>query len=102
MELKWTNKDVANAIRLITTRATTDKAFREMVLARPNDAIKMVSGKEVPPGFSLKVIENAPGVDQTYVLPDFRGAELSEQELEKVAGGIGYSKCAAEACAADC
>ena len=102
MAVSWTEQDVADAIRLVSRKATTDKDFRKLVLASPHEAIKKVSGKDVPAGFKLKVIENSPGVDQTYVLPDFRGRELSEDELEKVAGGIcAIEKCNLVACAAD-
>ena len=98
----WTQESVNEAIRLITGKATVDKAFRQLVLSDPNAAIKRATGMDVPAGFTVRVIENAPGVDQTYVLPDFKGAELSEDELERVAGGVcALKKCSAEACGAD-
>lgn len=86
--MPWTQADVNEAIGVVTRKATTDRAFRQLVLSEPNAAIKSATGKDVPPGFAIKVIENAPGIDQTYVLPDFRGGELSEADLEQVAGGI--------------
>lgn len=100
---EWTQEQVNNAIAKVGTKAATDKAFRELVLHNPNEAIKKTVGMELPAGFTIKVIENAPGIDQTYVLPDFRGGELSEADLEKVAGGVcgkDAATCYAQACAA--
>lgn len=85
---QWTQEEVNTAIAKVGEKAATDKTFREMVLHNPNMAIKEVTGLEVPAGFKIAVIENMPGIDQTYVLPDFRGGELTEDDLEKVAGGI--------------
>ena len=85
---QWTQVEVNAAIAKVGAKAATDKAFRQLVLTNPNGAIKQVTGMDVPAGFKLKVIENAPGVDQTYVLPDFKSDELSEADLEKVAGGV--------------
>ncbi|MCK9224624.1 MAG: hypothetical protein M0Q02_06025, partial [Candidatus Muirbacterium halophilum] len=50
---------------------------------------KEIVGKDLPNGFKMKIIENAKGIDQTYVLPDFIGEELTDEQLDNVAGGRG-------------
>jgi hypothetical protein len=65
-----------------------DSAFRKICLENPNEAIKKVTGKEVPAGIVLKFIENE-GAHLTVVLPDAPvSGELSDSDLGSVAGGI--------------
>jgi hypothetical protein len=87
--MNWTAEEVNKVISLIKERSATDKEFRKRVLSEPQKAIKEISGKDLPQGFKIKIIENKPGVDQTYVLPDFTGEELSDEDLDNVAGGKG-------------
>lgn len=83
----WSEEDVRKAMSLVAQRATVDHAFRNLCLANPSEALKIETGRCLPEGFVLRVIDNA-GADLTVVLPDpaFSG-ELSETELEAVAGG---------------
>ncbi|MCK9224623.1 MAG: NHLP leader peptide family RiPP precursor [Candidatus Muirbacterium halophilum] len=89
--MNWTEKEVKATIEKIQVKASTDKKFREKVLSNPEQAIKEISGKDIPEGFKIKIIENAKGIDQTFVLPDFIGEELTDQDLDNVAGGAGRS-----------
>ena len=71
-------------------RASTDVAFRTKLLNEPRTAIAEFSGRpvsEIPESWNVKFIENK--ADATIVLPDpiAPEAELSEAELESVAGG---------------
>jgi hypothetical protein len=87
--MNWTEQEVKATIEKIQAKASTDKKFREKVLSNPAEAIKEVAGKEIPDGLKIKIIENEKDVDQTYVLPDFIGEELSDEDLDNVAGGMG-------------
>ena len=87
--MSWTEQEVKETIAKIQSKASIDKAFRKKVLSNPEEAVREISGKDLPKGFRMKIIENAPGVDQTYVLPDFTGEELSDEQLDNVAGGRG-------------
>lgn len=86
---QWTQEDVENAVQAVGDKAAADKAFRELVLSNPNEAIKQVTGKEVPQGFRLKTIEADLKADMTFVLPPLQTDELSDSELDQVAGGKG-------------
>ncbi len=71
----------------IMKKAAADKDFRKLVLDDPYAAIRSVAGKDVPTGCRIKVIENEPGIDRTFVLPNFTGSELADAQLYSVAGG---------------
>ncbi len=97
----WTPEAINEAVKSVGAKAATDKKFREKVLKDPNGAIKEVTGNDVPASYSLKIIEADSKFDDTFVLPPFRSEELSEDELEQVAGGAckgAAGACGAEAC----
>lgn len=95
----WTQQDVKQTLQKIAEKSATDQAFRQLALEHPNEAIKQVADKEVPDGYTIKMIENAPGVDQTFVLPNFQSDKLSDKELDQVSGG---DTCRVPACGALC
>lgn len=86
--MSWSEEQVEQAFVEVRKRAMTDQAFRQLVLANPHQAIEEVSGKEVPTGFKIKVVESDPAYDMTYVLPEMASEELSDDMLDNVAGGI--------------
>jgi hypothetical protein len=72
----------------IKKRAMTDAEFRALALRAPVEAVAAVSSEQLPPGFRLRFVENQ-GASMTIVLPDpvVAGTELTDGELEAVAGG---------------
>lgn len=83
----WTTEEVQNTIQSMMDKAVSDSEFRQSLLENPKAAIKEFTGKEMPESFSLKLIEADPAVDMTFVLPPLQTDELSDQELDQVAGG---------------
>ena len=57
-----------------------------------------MTGEKLPEGFNIKVIENDPAYNATFVLPDLVSGEIEEDNLEE-AGGVSLvvlgSACAA-------
>ena len=88
MATNWTQEEVEKAFVDLKKKAMTDKNFRELILKNPNQAIAQVTKKEVPAGVKIKVIESDPAYHMTFVLPQMVSADLSDDELDKVAGGI--------------
>ncbi len=84
--MKWTEEKINQAITDIKKRASEDETFRKLCLGHPNEAIRKVSGIEVPSGAKINIIENDPGVDHTIILPPYSHA-LKDEELVKIAGG---------------
>jgi hypothetical protein len=74
-------------------KAMADKAFKRELMNNPKTAIAKELGQEVPTEVEIEVLEQAPS--KLYlVLPMSESAEgspseeLSEEQLEAVAGGI--------------
>ncbi len=89
-----TTQEAEQAIAQIVKRAQTDSKFRQLCLSDPNAAAHEATGKDLPDGFTLRFVENQ-GADLTVVLPDMidANAELSDAELEQVAGGGDKPNC---------
>lgn len=90
--------DLGNAqdfIKGVLTRSATDMEFRKRLLESPRDALTDFAGRAIPAGLDVAFIENT--ADATIVLPDPIDAEgeISEAELESVAGGTTWSCLAA-------
>ena len=58
------------------------------------------SDLEIPAGFRIKVLENDPAYDATFVLPPPVAGGVSDNELDDVAGGAvcGSYACEPHAC----
>ncbi|MCK9225426.1 MAG: NHLP leader peptide family RiPP precursor [Candidatus Muirbacterium halophilum] len=98
--MNWTKEEIDKTIDIIMKKSSIDKGFRKKVLEKPETVIKDISGKDIPTNFKIKVIENKTNYNQTFVLNDFLGEELTDEELDNVAGGRGcgdkcdtYTKC---------
>ena len=80
-------QEAQEQVQAILTRSATDMEFRRLLLSDSRAALSQHFGREVPEGMNIAFIENK--ADATVVLPDVADAtaELSEVELETVAGG---------------
>ena len=87
---QWSKEDAEKIIFDLKKLAMKDSVFRKMCLANAAAAVKAVSGKELPEGMKVKFIEND-GNHMTIVLPDMVDGEMSESDLDSVAGGTAYS-----------
>jgi hypothetical protein len=67
-------------------RATTDATFRAALLADPRSTLATELGIEIPADFQFKVLEQ-PEHGCLMVLPPLESGELSDADLEHVAGG---------------
>jgi hypothetical protein len=96
---EWTESQIQTTLAEVTKRATTDMEYRKLALSDPAAAIAKIDPTPIPAGFKLRFVENA-GANLTVVLPDpVSEGELSDAELEQVAGGGG--RCGGS-CAASC
>ncbi len=73
----------------IAKRAWQDPAFHKAVLTDPSKIYEEETGKPLPPGLTIKVLEDTANTIH-FVLPPKppNAGELSDAELEQVAGGV--------------
>ena len=83
--------------RMLIQRSIEDESFRQSLLADPRTSVEQELGTQLPESIEIRIVEES--TDTIYlVLPSAsplvgEGGELSDQELEAVAGGteIGFS-----------
>jgi hypothetical protein len=71
----------------IVTRALTDAAFKQRLLADPA-RVFTEQGIEVPSGVEIRVLENTDSVVHLTLPASAAAGELSETELAAVTGGL--------------
>ena len=80
----------ADLERSIARRSLQDEGFRRRLLADPKGTVEQELGARLPEGVEVRALEETP--DTVYLVvpgapPIGGGAELSDRELEAVAGG---------------
>jgi len=84
----WTQEKINKTYREARKLSLTDLTFRAELLSNPRAAIERLSGEALPEEFSLRVIESDPAYSATFILPRITNFELTDDELDNVAGGI--------------
>jgi hypothetical protein len=77
--------------RRLIQRSLEDEAFRQRLLDDPRAAIEQELGTQLPESIEVRVVEES--ADTIYLVlpsasPVGQGGELSDQELDAVAGGM--------------
>ena len=70
-------------------RATRDQAFRQELVRDPKGVIQRELSVEIPPGVDIRVVEESPTTSYLVLppAPVASGQQLSDRDLEAVAGG---------------
>jgi len=89
------NQEVNAAIREVLKRAVADPNFRQLAARDGKAAIAKVTSKPLPQGLTIQFVDNHGKTAKTVVIPDpvSHPEQLTEEELEAVAGGCGASNC---------
>jgi hypothetical protein len=85
--------EMNSMVREVIKRAVVDHDFRQLAVRDSEAAIAEVSGKKLPQGISIQFVDNYKKRIKTIALPDpvENPQELTDEELEQVAGGGGCS-----------
>jgi hypothetical protein len=92
---EWSSSEIQRTIDEIKRRSLIDPEFRALALADALTAIAKVNPRPVPEGFKVRFAESGGASSRSaeqvriIVLPDplARTVEISDEELEEVAGG---------------
>jgi hypothetical protein len=73
----------------VIDRASRDPQFRQELLQNPLPALKQELGVTIPANIDIRVVEETPSMLYLVLPPETAapGRELSDRELEQVAGG---------------
>jgi Nitrile hydratase, alpha chain len=82
----------AEVERRLIQRSLQDEEFRQRLLADPKGTMEHELGSRLPESVEVRAVEETPEIIY-LVLPSAsplgEGVELSDQDLEQVAGGVG-------------
>ena len=76
--------DQTHQYQQIIAKCWADEAFKQQLMSDPAGALKQ-EGMEFPEGMTIQVVENTDQVFHLVIPP--RPEELSEEDLDGVAGG---------------
>ncbi|MBR0283662.1 MAG: NHLP leader peptide family RiPP precursor [Selenomonadaceae bacterium] len=102
--MKWTQEQMEQTYQQVVKKAVLDEEFRKELLADPNAAISKVAGIPVPADFRIRIVEQDPAYQATFLLPPMLSEDVSDEALDAVAGGscagVDISPCGAQGCGA--
>jgi hypothetical protein len=89
------------AVREVLKRSVVDPDFRQLAIKNSPAALEKVGSRDMAKGASVTFIDNYGKSHKTIVLPDpiSNADSLSEEDLERVAGGEEIAPCTASNCA---
>lgn len=94
--VKSANEDESIAsnplFRKAVVKAHTDESFKSQLLQNPKSALAQLTGESLPADLDICVHENTSTLRHLVIFIDSASEELSEAELESVAGGVATEK----------
>ncbi|MGF1470894.1 MAG: NHLP leader peptide family RiPP precursor [Rubrobacteraceae bacterium] len=88
-----TGGDPQEVRQRLVQRSVEDEVFRQRLLAEPKATIEQETGVSLPEEIEIRCVEETPQTVYLVLPPkqlvDVQSGELSDQELEVVAGGWG-------------
>lgn len=80
-------QEQARKMQKIISKAWMDEGFKKKLLADPSAALKD-EGVEIPKGIEIRAVENTDKVLHVVLPKKPSSAELSDDQLDRVAGGF--------------
>jgi len=80
---KWNDDDLKAMLGQVEAKAASDPQFRKLAVSDPAKAIKQVTGRDVPAGTTLKLVEQGASLGMSVVHQN-----LDDAALAQVTGGV--------------
>ena len=86
---KWTQEELEELYKKVNKKAAEDPEFLEKLKKDVRGTMEEFSGRKLPEGLELEVIEAGSAAANAYMMPDFSGDEVDLNELKNIPGGAG-------------
>ena len=90
--MAWTNEKIAATLKSVVEKAQADAAFREKLKNNPKETLAAQAGEMIPGFIRITIIDQS-DTDIVITLPKVQSDELSDADLEQVAGGKNNKTC---------
>ena len=84
--MAWTNEKVEVTLKSVIEKAQADQVFRQKLKNNPREVLVHEGNDAIPESFRICVVD-LNDADIVITLPKIESSELSDADLEKVAGG---------------
>jgi len=98
--MAWTNEKIEATLQSVRKRAQEDAAFREKLKNNPKEALEAEADEAIPDALRIAIVDQN-DIDLVITLPKTLSNELSDVDLEHVAGGKPANERALVVCIAD-
>ena len=89
--MAWTQEKIETTLQSVVEKAQEDAAFREKLKSSPKEALEAEAGEMIPEFIRIAIVDQN-DADIVITLPKVQSDELSDADLEQVAGGKGETK----------
>lgn len=86
--MAWTQEKIEATLKSVVERAQADTVFRGKLKQSPKETLEVEAGEAIPEFIRIAIVDQN-DADIVITLPKAQSDELSDADLEQVAGGKG-------------
>ena len=84
--MAWTQEKIHATLKSVVEKAQADPSFREKLKQNPREVLASEGGEAIPEFIRITIVDQN-DADLVITLPKVQADELSDADLERVAGG---------------
>jgi len=84
--MSWTQEKIEATLKSVVEKAQVDAVFREKLKYDPKEVLETEAGEVIPESLRIAIVDQN-DADLVITLPKIQSNELSDADLEQVAGG---------------